>query len=98
MLEALKAAAASIAQQLRPGSPSAGGARRFWWAPAALAVIGVGAGVGLLNVVSSQSAQLRGSGSGASTLNLEDANHTYNQALLERTLAYVSFGVAGAAA
>jgi len=98
MLEALKAAAASIARQLDPHAVSSSGtARRYFWAPAAVGVAaGIGAGV-LLGLASGQVSALRGVNGAASTLSLDEANQARSSALLERTLGYVALGVGGAA-
>jgi hypothetical protein len=96
VLEELKVAAASLVKQLTPQT-GARGVRRLAWIPGGVGVVCVGVGIAMMSLVSGHVSDLRGAGSGASTLSLDDANRAMSDALTERTLGWVFFAVGGAA-
>lgn len=100
VLSALKTASASLHDQVlqsmgRAPKPSGGGgARAFWWAPAAGGVVAIGVGVLMLGLTSGNVQALRTASAGTSVATAQgwrDAGYT------ERTIGYVLFGVGGAA-
>lgn len=100
VLDALSAAATSLDEQLKVStgrapaggvSASSGGARRFWWVPAAVGVLGLGVGVVMMVLVGGNERAIKN----ASTY--DDAYSALQAGNTNQTVGIVALSVGGAA-